>query len=524
MKRYGLSKINIFNLGVFSLAISNIFAGFAFADNIPPLPEASTIVKWVTGRDWWNTSIETRAQWARWNPETSSYDSISTDLPGLNENVYLDNCKDMFCAAAARINSMRIDLIGGFTFRIANGASSDTPSFQTTEDLIIVNATSSNQTLNFVPRGLMTNGSVRYAYLNVGGDIYVNSNDATANTYVNFGTNALYPSDTKGPLNKIIVGGNLYLGGNINSKAVVAFNVGTGLMTDPYDISSPDLTINGIIQQVGTDRTYLNLSNRANQDTAFRSVISVGGVDGRVAIQGGGATKQPSEVVLVLNNAAGTSYDAKDTFADINSPGFSDMLKLKIVMNGQGSQKLSTTSSLKFSGGVTVNSGTLLVSGKAGGSNDTEYTHGDLEMNGGTFGIFNNTAGAGTFTFKDCYWKSGTLVVGTYDDAVDVLSFSGSFMEGSGEVSSIKFSFDGDCTALLQQKKIIDCSDFSSFFTSDSFQADDAFINGDTYAAQFELKDDGLYVQYVAVPEPAAFAALLGIFAVAFSFARRKNR
>ena len=43
------------------------------------------------------------------------------------------------------------------------------------------------------------------------------------------------------------------------------------------------------------------------------------------------------------------------------------------------------------------------------------------------------------------------------------------------------------------------------------------------YEALFNIKDDGLYLSYIAVPEPAAFAVMLGALALGLCACRKRK-
>ena len=327
--------------------------------------------------------------------------------------------------------------------------------------------------------------------------------------------------DFAGPLT------NFYVGGNLELKSLAGLNINVGVNTygSTVDINNPDVDVKGFILagNTSTERGFLYLGAPSTGNVS--QVVACGGLSGFLGIRNA-MNGKTGLTTIVLNVAAAQTVYHSYALSDDRNWDFNATSKMAVVMNGEGTQYLGydNSSQLRFSGGITVNSGKLLVNGNAKGSNDTVYTHGDLEMNGGSFGIFNNQSGAGTFTFTDCYWKDGTIILGTYENTVDMLTFTGTFSVGVGEISDVVFSFEGDCSALLTQQKIIDCSDFSSDFTVDSFKADDAYIFGELYTAEFELKSDGLYMQYVAaVPEPAMFAIIFGFASFAFAFARRRR-
>ena len=105
--------------------------------------------------------------------------------------------------------------------------------------------------------------------------------------------------------------------------------------------------------------------------------------------------------------------------------------------------------------------------------------------------------------------------------------------EGS---SKITFQFEGDLSWLIDDgtgsfdindgngAKIVSWdSGKGSALTSDDFAANIFESSGDIYRAYFEVLDDGLYVKYVVVPEPAEIAAMLGAIALGFAAYRRRK-
>lgn len=56
-------------------------------------------------------------------------------------------------------------------------------------------------------------------------------------------------------------------------------------------------------------------------------------------------------------------------------------------------------------------------------------------------------------------------------------------------------------------------------FTEDDFEA--TYFEG--YEALFNIKDDGLYLSYIAVPEPASFAVMLGALALGLCACRKRK-
>ena len=540
---------------------ANAFLWGADSD-VPTLPADNKNVV-VYKSDNWSTSLAKIGTWLRYDSESGTWveSTGASAQPTSNEIVVIGREHPAGVAVfqfedankGATIDSIFFESYSAdmanrnIILTMATPGNYDTPSLKILHDLVVTNSsTVGSNTVNIIPRGTVDNGSYRISNLEIGGNVYVGNDTAVKSSILKIGSTGDASGSNNGPISKLKIGGDIYVRETSLTTNQIHFNVGATYYSDAkasgtlYDINNPDVEIGGAIHVIGDARSFFYVMQNGT-GKARVCTFSVGGLDGNFSFLL--ANETPSDYnngenvnyfVLVLTQGAGTTYTHHTTpelGATIGENGDNDFDAanvMKIVMQGEGTQILKS-GVIRFHGGVEVNNGTLLVNGKAGGADGlaidkTVWTHGDLEMNGGTFGIYNNTAGAGIFTFTDCYWKSGTLVLGTYDDAVDVLSFSGSFMDGPGEISDVVFTFDGDCVALLNQQKLIDCSEFSSYFTADKFKAEDAFILGEWYKAEFEIKDDGLYMQYVAVPEPAAFAALFGIFACAFALTKRNRR
>ena len=97
------------------------------------------------------------------------------------------------------------------------------------------------------------------------------------------------------------------------------------------------------------------------------------------------------------------------------------------------------------------------------------------------------------------------------------------FAMGNNFADSDKFliKISGTDVSSLTDELIIawDNLTFKTDFTEDDFEA--TYFEG--YEAIFNIKDDGLYLSYIAVPEPAAFAAIFGALSLAFCIRLRRK-
>lgn len=405
--------------------------------------------------------------------------------------------------------------------------------------------------LTVLSRGMASNGKYYANSILIKGDlIYGAASDTGTYTYLHFGNAGDPVSVTdgyNGPMASVNIVGDLhsdshYYGVTFN-VGLTNYETGGSVYVDP---DNPDIIVSGLVTGLGV----VHISERGAY-TGHITSMAVGGVNGGTIFRNSSATTTTNVFsYLVLNNAAGTSYTSTGiVYDDSNSfkvegstesaqaLGFNSRSKVGIIMNGEGTQIFSSTIRMKFSGGVTVNRGTLLFDssavGAAGayitesdGSRTYQCTHGNLTMNGGTFGFIYTNKG-GEWAFDEMFWKSGNLLLNVYDEnnSYDTLVFTGMFGYADGETDLIKLTFQGNSVATLyEEKKIISWDSIDSSITEDSFIANNVVdpLMGEEYEAHFRVAADGLYVQYVAVPEPAIMGLVFGALAL-FAARRRKS-
>ncbi len=499
----------------------------------------------------WNTStsvaLDGCAVWWRYNNESQTWEKSSDSFTSESDYIVL---------TADTINEIDLEIkrgllyyntnnvIGGLTVINDQVTQINSP-WSKNCMLTIKNDFTKIGTGNFSfrTRGYVGDSGYMDSGLNIEGNAILGDGTETTNGNVYFGSNGDTTAGSyMGPLSTVYIGKDLIFNG---SKYTARFNVGLDSYSATYDVNSPDIVIKGIVSSEAQGVIHINERNGDYSGTT--TVMSVGGVAGHSIFRNNSSgTADNTLSVLVFNNAAGTTYTSTAMiYDDANSfnvegstesgqsLGFNDHSKVAIVMNGEGTQILSNPGRMKFSGGVTVNRGTLLVNAlsasgayitEADGSRTYQCTHGNLTMNGGTFGFMSGTKG-GEWSFDEMFWKSGNIQLNVYEDSYDTLIFTGMFGFSDGETDLINLTFQGNSiVVLLEEKKIISWESVDQNITSDSFVANNVFdpIMGGEYEAQFRVANDGLYVQYVAVPEPALIGLFFGAFALIA--AKRKRR
>ena len=372
---------------------------------------------------------------------------------------------------------------------------------------------------------------------------------------------------------KVIIGGDIVANSPNGDQSSVYAQPGVESAAKTFEegLADPDMLVRGILRNV--EGASLSLYSKADSRDTY---IQVGGASGNVNIRreapGNIATTADTISYFVFTNSQ--DYSSSGYMTENNTYWLSQHGKLAIVMNGTASQEF-TGNSLQFQGGVKVLSGSLKLAfnqapnnyshyrdsaktisvtymTQEGGSTRTTYSHGDLEISGGEFSSSSN-AGYGSFRFTNIKYSGGTITLrldgADAMDSIDLTTYYARVADSSsGEevilwetyaggtitreegAGKITFNFTGDLVWLVdyeadgkQGVRIIAWDALPQELTADDFTANRYSSSGDDYMAQFALYDDGLYVYYTAVPEPAELAALFGLLALGFAAWRRRR-
>ena len=322
-------------------------------------------------------------------------------------------------------------------------------------------------------------------------------------------------SSISSSLAKLTVAGNinLYWGGSLY------LNVGQNSGT----IENPDVVINGVINCNGSGGYNPRFGLQSCTDgNELNTVIQVGGAKGNGVMHTESGSK--GSATLVFANAAGTSYEYNGYITS-----YSPDTKIKIVMNGEGTQILRPTwePDLYFSfNGLEVRKGTMEIFSVA--------SVGDIELTGGNLKIMGANAQYSTdssFSQKppqlhgdNLIWTSGKISVSVGMDQdgnaqAAMLYLTGALMKGEGFTKG-EFEFSGDVLFYLDEWiQIMSFEDGAEDFDASDFVAN---TFNDEWGAKFKIDNNALYVMYTAIPEPAVAAVILGAFV--FGIAAWKKR
>lgn len=244
--------------------------------------------------------------------------------------------------------------------------------------------------------------------------------------------------------------------------------------------------------------------------------------DSHVAIGGLNGSGRITTKLLSDDSNAATSYLTFQNAEGVNTSFTGSVRRamgnyrdnVAFVMDGAGTQSVSLSGN---SGagvvGVTVKNGTFYL-----GNSDSS---GALVMEGGKFGAIN-----GGTAFDSAVWKGGAFSFANhetfYGGTPDKITVTGTFSkEAEGQMA---VDFEGlDATDLIGYTfDLISAGVVDGTFSSDA-NDDFAARNLLNAMADFAWNGNALQVTFSQVPEPAAFAALIGAVALALA-ARRRRR
>ena len=244
--------------------------------------------------------------------------------------------------------------------------------------------------------------------------------------------------------------------------------------------------------------------------------------DSHVAIGGLNGSGRITTKLLSDDSNAATSYLTFQNAEGVNTSFTGSVRRamgnyrdnVAFVMDGAGTQSVSLSGN---SGagvvGVTVKNGTFYL-----GNSDSS---GALVMEGGKFGAIN-----GGTAFDSAVWKGGAFSFANhetfYGGTPDKITVTGTFSkEAEGQIA---VDFEGlDATDLIGYTfDLISAGVVDGTFSSDA-NDDFAARNLLNAMADFAWNGNALQVTFSQVPEPAAFAAVIGAVALALA-ARRRRR
>lgn len=250
-----------------------------------------------------------------------------------------------------------------------------------------------------------------------------------------------------------------------------------------------DGTFQGVIAGAGNFTLGASSTNTLtlSGNNTFTGSLSVAG--GKLNVVGSGAINGTSGITISGGDLSYNSSVALSKPVTLNSG----------LLSGTGS----------FSGAITANGGLITSTGTAGA----------VTLNSGA-GINPNGAGvAGTFNAASLVWNSDNTVsglrfdLGATQEASDSIALSGAFTKGSGSTFVFDFTDAGASPSITYTLLSFD----STNFLSTDFSATGL-------AGTFGINANTLTFTVSAIPEPSAYAAILGGLALVGVAARRRSR
>ncbi len=403
-------------------------------------------------------------------------------------------------------------------------------------------------------RGSLTvaNGSLSTGYLSVGSDggsgfLTLTDNSASVAT-----STLSVGADGEGTVTvfagTLSIAANLELGSGSGSGSG-SLAVSGGLVTvsgslligmdggiGEFTLAGGALTAGEIM--LGHDSSYSSGQLNLLGGVLTTSRITAGPGEAQLSLNGGtlvATADEPGFVASFLPGQVQLGQDGVTVDSNSHDIGITSVLEGigGLIKSGLGSLALGGSNT--YTGMTTVSQGTLRVTGSiaassltqvnAGGTLTGTGTVGATLLNGGTLAPGNGTLGAltvtggftatsGTFAFSLASPFTSQLVV-----SGDGFSLIGN---GTGAVNVSLLDLDG--SVALGRYTLISVVGTNIASANWSLAAFTLGSAGGLPPAYLQLGENGLDLELMLVPEPAAFAALLGLAGLGLALARRRSR
>lgn len=250
------------------------------------------------------------------------------------------------------------------------------------------------------------------------------------------------------------------------------------------------------------------------------SYIRLGGITGQgeITVKDGDGT---AAGYIELTNSQSRVFDGKISLSNPNWGGSTNK-SVHLTMNGSAGAVQHLSNSENELTSVTVNSGELSMVAKNAGA---------ISLAGGTLSVYdsNGTITDNVLNADSMSWSGGTVKLAIGIDFNSQIALSGALSKGeNADGLAIELEFaDGvaeEFSALLETQESI-VRELITYESSD-FGANGASVSVSGPAGfSYELLFGGnaLSVSITQVPEPATFAAIFGVAALALATARRRK-
>ncbi|PWM29034.1 MAG: hypothetical protein DBX55_08145 [Verrucomicrobia bacterium] len=295
-----------------------------------------------------------------------------------------------------------------------------------------------------------------------------------------------------------------------------------------HGIDNADANINiltGTLEGTSGALFYGASDTQSTRTIAQDGFLSVNRVTGTASIGIAGNSSSTGVLTAVF----------KTTVDSISTGGFYETgagkSKIALVSKGVFSQSFEGAT-MQFTGGVRMIGGGLFLNY----ADDSGVSHGRLSFEKdnsfaiASFGNSNESVG-GTFVFDDIDVSSGGELVVRFSDRAtfDSISLSSGGIGGTGTLVIDFGTANAEDLAKLISGSAEEGIRIVSWEAGNACSANVAAAvslfeyEGAEYVFRSASADDGLYVAYVAVPEPAFAAAILGALSAAFAMRGRRR-
>lgn len=512
-------KAKIFTSTLSALLASSAFVAAADLMFVPTSGTDSTDYTWT----------DSTATWANTEDGLAIKDYLVSKAPTSEDNVYINvNAVQDFATLGntvilglpvTEVNEFTLyGNLTAFTIHAAYSETATTSTFKTVGDFNVTLDGSGGWGGKTITSG--TNNALS---VEIGGSFVPSRVNNTGTLTFTFGT-----------LDSLKINKDLNLSGQITIGDVHSGRNADLIAQDKYYYyKNADVQISGNIKEGGT--LFLNGSGKRSNIISVNGLL--GGGDLRAMNNNKGSVGVTSTIVLTNTSNCSFTGNITDLYSYGDTEGIAGSnVIVDVVMMGTHQQKIRFGNSKRaFRGGVTVISGDLrMYTSKVNNTEAGQWGKwGDIRLVGNDdgiqakFGAIGSNSGETDSNARvygdNLVWTDGVIVSGIINETTaGLIDLSGTLKKGENAASEFWFEFVGNTELLMDNEegvKVISWGTLPTDFEANEFRAADM---DDGYSAKFEIKDDGLYVSYVQVPEPSTMAAMLGLLALGFAIYRRK--
>lgn len=469
----------------------------------------------------------------------------ATDYPSASDNVFFDQTKITLWPDGTGMNlyfdgNIEMDslTITGNLDQLSFGAYNKTAETASTSSLIV------NGNMSVILDGaggyngkFLMGGQNNPLSVQIKGNVELSRLNNTGTLTFSFGGNSQSNANS---LKSLKIDGNFNnKTGQISFGSYVCERDAAKIAEDKYYYyKNADIQIGGSI--TGNSTLFLNSTGTNNVIIKVNGITSTS-VDMRATNDFKGTVGSSATIVLANEGQALMKGGITDLFSyqsGLVGKETSNTVVDVVMMGAHNSQQKLVLSSNQraFRGGVTVISGDLrMYTMYKNNTAEGEWGKwGDIRLVGNSDGIdakFGAIGSNGSETDSNAVvygdnliWTGGTIVSGIISQTqASLIELSGTMQKGEGAGSEFWFEFVGNTNYLTEDGVSIKLISWTEGNTpTDFLESEFKAANIDGKIAEFTIADDGLYVSYNTVPEPAAVAALVGAVALLFALRRKK--